>query len=82
LALAKKMNMSPSLLYQLCRKLHGRSPRELIADIKFRFASELLRRTDDRLDAIANAVGYSSAFAFSKAFFKHTGKRPAQIREK
>ena len=79
--LAEKLHMSPSLLYQLCRKHCGRAPGEIVSEVKFRYASELLRRTDDKIDAIAAAVGYGNAFAFSKAFHKFTGKRPAEIRK-
>ena len=81
-SLARRLGVSASLLYQLCRRQYGRSPGELTAEVKFRFASELLRVTGDKLDALAGAIGYSNAFAFSKAFFKHTGRRPTQLRRK
>ncbi len=80
--LAEKLHMSPSLLYQLCRKECGRAPGEIISEVKFRYASELLRRTDDKIDSIAAAVGYGNAFAFSKAFHKFTGKRPGELRKR
>ena len=79
-SLAAKMNISPSLLYQLCIRHYGESPRNIIRRVKFRYASALLRQSDAKLDIIAAMIGYSSAFAFSKAFYKHTGKRPGHER--
>lgn len=80
-ALAEALHMSPSLLYQLCRKHCGRAPGEIISDVKFRYASELLQQTGDKIESIAAAIGYSNAFAFSKAFYKFTGKRPKDVRK-
>ncbi len=79
-ALARKLNMSSSLLYQLCRSQCGRSPGKLVDEIKFRYASELLLRTDAKLDEIAARTGYATAFAFSKAFRRFTGKSPKAFR--
>ena len=81
-SLAKELHMSPSLLYQLCRTQCGRTPGEIVREVKFRYASELLRRTDDKIDSIAASIGYGNAFAFSKAFHKFTGKRPAEVRKR
>lgn len=56
-------------------------PGELIDEIRFQFASEMLLRTDAKLDEIAAQMGYSNAFAFSKAFTRHTGKSPREYRK-
>lgn len=55
--------MSVSLLYQRVKEQCGRSPGELIDEIRFQFASEMLLRTDAKLDEIAAQTGYSNAFA-------------------
>lgn len=81
-SLARELNVSESLLFQLCRSQCGRSPGELIAEIRFRYASELLLRTGEKLDGIAERTGYSSAFAFSKAFRKFAGVSPKEFRRR
>ena len=79
--MARRLNMSVSLLYQRVREQCGRSPRKLIDEIRFQFASEMLRSTDAKLDEIAAQTGYSNAFAFSRAFSRHTGKSPRKYRK-
>lgn len=39
-----------------------------------------LRDTDDTVDTIARAVGYTSVFAFSRAFRRARGQAPGQYR--
>ncbi len=79
-SLAAAMHLSPSSLYALCRDQLGSSPGDVIAKVKFRYAAELLRRTDAPMAAVAEAIGYDNAFSFSKACRRVTGKSPTQIR--
>ncbi len=39
-----------------------------------------LRDTDDTVDTIARSVGYTSVFAFSRAFRRARGEAPGQYR--
>lgn len=78
--LAAHFHVSPSLLYKLCRKHYGRAPKDLIASVRMRRMENLIRFTDESLDKIAETLGYSSAFALSKAYHQYCGKRPGQIR--
>jgi AraC-like DNA-binding protein len=43
-------------------------------------AARLLRDTTDPLAAVAHTVGYSSEFAFAKAFKRHHGTAPGTYR--
>ncbi len=43
-------------------------------------AREHLRHGDERLAAIASAVGYASEFAFAAAFKRHHGVAPGRWR--
>ncbi len=81
-SLAAKINISPSLLYQLCICYYGESPGNIVRKIKFRHASALLRQSDESLESIAASIGYGNAFSFSKAFYKYTGRRPGQEHSK
>jgi AraC-like DNA-binding protein len=44
-------------------------------------AQQLLRSGSAPLDAVAREIGYDSAFAFGKAFKRHTGVSPGRYRE-
>ncbi len=78
--LANAMNMSTSLLYKLCCQDYGKGPAKLIQEVKMLQADSLLHAGDDTLEEIAASLGYSSAFAFSKIYTRHYGKRPGQVR--
>ena len=51
-----------------------------VASIRMDVARRLLERTDDKLEVIANTVGYANAFIFSRVFKRVTGVSPAQYR--
>ena len=46
-----------------------------------RRAVSLLTSTEEKVETIANAVGYENPFTFSNAFKRWTGKRPSDFRE-
>lgn len=52
---------------------------ELVA-ARVRVAGELLRTTDDKIEAIARAVGYASASRLAEAFRRVHGETPAEYR--
>ena len=78
--LAKRFHLSDSLLYKLCMAELGKNPSQIIASIKMGQAEALLRCSDAPLDSIALHLGYSSAYAFSKAFYRFCGCRPGVFR--
>lgn len=80
--LARKLKISDSLLYKRCIEYYHKPPSEVIAELKMRLADELLIATDRNLEEIARQLGYSSAFAFSKAYRKVTGCRPGARRRR
>jgi transcriptional regulator GlxA family with amidase domain len=43
-------------------------------------AAQRLRDTDDTLEAIAQAVGYTSVYAFSRAFSRTRSRPPGRYR--
>jgi len=79
-SLAGQMHISPSLLYQLCMRYYGESPGNVVRKIKFIRAAALLHQSDLSLEEIAMMIGYSNSFAFSKAYYKYTGRRPGHER--
>jgi len=68
-------------LRRLCQKHYGCSPRQRLTMLRLRRSCELLLLTDGTISAIAEDVGFSDAFAFSKAFNKAFGTPPSRYRE-
>ncbi|MDF1849188.1 MAG: AraC family transcriptional regulator [Verrucomicrobiales bacterium] len=72
--------ISPEHLRRLCQKQMGRSPIQQVTYLRMRHAVSLLISTKDKVETIANAVGYENPFTFSNAFKRWTGKRPSEFR--
>jgi AraC-like DNA-binding protein len=67
-------------LRRLCRKELGRSPMQHLTHLRLQRARHLLTITDDKVEVIAHAVGFESAFTFSNTFYKWIGCRPSDFR--
>ncbi len=80
--IAHYMLMSTSSLYSKCKSLLGYAPKELIEQIRIKEAKRLLETTDQSVNEISMAVGYSASNYFIKVFKKYTGQTPAQYRRK
>lgn len=74
--LADKMNTSRSSLYRIIKNVTGRSPGEIIKDIRLDKAASLLREGDMRVNEVCFYVGYTSSSYFAKSFFKKFGVLP------
>ena len=60
----------------------GETPAAYLTRARMQEAARLLLATDDGLATIAAAVGYSSEFAFNKAFRRELGVPPGQYRRR
>jgi AraC-like DNA-binding protein len=80
--LAALAHMSEEHLRRLCRKEIGRSPRQQLTFLRLQRALHLLSVTDDKVEVIAHAVGFESAFTFSNTFKKWIGWRPSEHRRR
>lgn len=80
--LAAAAHIGREHLRRLCQKHYGCSPRHRLTLLRLRRSCELLLLTDITLDAIAERVGFSDAFSFSKAFAREYGMPPSRHREK
>jgi len=78
--LAKEVGLSRAGFAQKFRSAMGDTPFHYLATIRIQKAMELLSKTDDKLEAVAEAVGYKDAFSFSKAFKKLAGVSPRHFR--
>lgn len=80
--LGRLAHCSGEHLRRLCRSELGRSPMEQVTYIRMRHAANLLSTTNQKLEHIADAVGYANPFVFSNTFKKWTGWRPSEYRAK
>jgi len=78
--LAREVASSRSVLDARFRELLGRAPMSYLTAFRLQLASRRLRTTQDSMVEVANAVGYGSEAAFSRAFKRHVGKSPSAWR--
>ncbi|MGY4470850.1 AraC family transcriptional activator of mtrCDE [Bradyrhizobium sp. LB9.1b] len=78
---AQLANMSRATLARQFQEKLGRSPSDLLTDIRMTLATNELRKSSISTGAVAEAVGYLSEAAFQRAFKSHMGITPAQWRK-
>ncbi|MCP3411241.1 cupin domain-containing protein [Bradyrhizobium sp. CCGB01] len=78
---AQLANMSRATLARQFQEKLGRSPSDLLTDIRMTLAANELRKSPISTGAVAEAVGYLSEAAFQRAFKSHMGITPAQWRK-
>jgi AraC-like DNA-binding protein len=79
-ALATEVNVSRATLARRFSELVGRPPLAYLTAWRMDLAARRLKDTDEPIDAIARDVGYSSEYAFSRAFRRHRGLPPGRFR--
>ena len=77
--LAEAAGVGPEYLRRLCLRELGTSPMRQVARLRMQQAISLLSE-GYKVSAIADAVGYENAFAFSTAFKRITGRSPSHFR--
>lgn len=80
--LAARANMGREQLRRSCLRDYGRTPHQYLTQLRLRKACELLRISNDTLECVAGRIGFSDAFAFSKAFTRQYGMPPSKYRLK
>ncbi|WUH91980.1 AraC family transcriptional regulator [Streptomyces sp. NBC_00433] len=81
-SMARVAHLSRSSLGERFRRDFGRSPAQVLREVRMRHARELLAGTDRPVERIAFTVGYGSAAAFSRAFSAHHGSSPQAWRSR
>ncbi|MEU3606439.1 AraC family transcriptional regulator [Streptomyces sp. NPDC035033] len=80
--LARAVTMSRPAFARQFKELVGSSPLAYLARLRIDRAARMLRDTDERVGDIAQAVGYTSEFAFSRAFSRQHGIAPGRYRRR
>lgn len=79
-AMAKRMHLSPAQFRRVVGQVYRASPSEILQSMRIERAKQLLRRTDDSLEQIAERVGYESPFSLSRAFKRAVGRSPREFK--
>ncbi|MDQ8046243.1 MAG: AraC family transcriptional regulator [Patulibacter sp.] len=78
--LAAELAVSRATLTRRFRQVVGMAPAAYVAQWRMDLAARRLRDTDDTLESIARAVGYTSVYAFSRAFSRARAQPPGRFR--
>jgi AraC-like DNA-binding protein len=78
--LARESNLSRAAFARRFTSLTGQAPLAYLTWWRMTIAARLLLTTDASHDVIAGRVGYSSEYAFSKAFKREMGLAPSRYR--
>ena len=79
-ALAQEVSVSRATLARRFPAVVGTTPGAYLTRWRMDLAARRLRDTDDPLDSIAASVGYSSVYAFNRAFRRATSEPPGRYR--
>ena len=72
----------PRPLAERFRKAMGDTPLSHLRTVRMQKAMHLLAETERPLDQVAEEVGYSDAFGFSKVFKREIGLSPRDFRRR
>ena len=79
-SLAREVSLSRATLTRRFSKLVGEAPLSYLTRWRMELAARHLRETSDAVSTIARRVGYTSEFAFSRAFTRMRGLPPGRYR--
>jgi AraC-like DNA-binding protein len=79
-ALASEVHISRATLARRFTEAVGEPPLAYLARWRMQLAAHRLRYSTDTVESIARAVGYSSEYAFNRAFARHRGQPPGRYR--
>jgi AraC-like DNA-binding protein len=78
--LAKEVHLSRATLARRFTQAVGESPLAYLTRWRMHLAAERLKHTPDAVGTIAHDVGYTSEYAFNRAFSRHRGQPPGRYR--
>jgi AraC-like DNA-binding protein len=79
--LAARYHVSKEQFRRVCLRDLGRSPMQHLTSLRIERAQHLLTSTQDKVESIAQQVGFENAPVFSRAFKRWVGRSPKAYRE-
>jgi AraC-like DNA-binding protein len=79
-SLARQVHVSRATLARRFTEVVGEPPLTYLARWRMHLAAQRLKYSTDTVEAIAREVGYSSQYAFNRAFARHRGQPPGRYR--
>jgi AraC-like DNA-binding protein len=79
-SLAREVHVSRATLARRFAEVVGEPPLTYLARWRMHLAAQRLKYTTDTVGAIAREVGYTSEYAFNRAFARHRGQPPGRYR--
>jgi len=79
-SLAHEVHMSRATLARRFAEVVGEPPLTYLARWRMHLAAQRLKYSTDTVEAIAREVGYTSEYAFNRAFARHRGQPPGRYR--
>lgn len=80
--LVRQAHMNLSNFYMVFAHIYGESPYAYLKRYKMNLAAQMLAQNKQKIGDIAQALGYSNASKFAKAFFSVYGVLPKDYRKK
>ncbi len=80
-AVAEAIGISPGHLAHMFRTETGLTVKQFVAEIRVEVSKRLLLDTDEKLDSIAETVGFCDASHLSRVFRKYVGHWPGEYRQ-
>ena len=80
-SLSAHFNIPSRRFAYLFQKEVGMAPSRYLSEYRIRRAKELLKKCDCTISQVAECVGFTNAFYFSKTFKRQVGISPSQFRE-
>lgn len=80
-ALARELHVSRATLARRFVQAVGEPPLTYLAGWRMDLAAGRLKSSNDTVGTIAGEVGYTSEYAFSRAFSRHRGQSPGRYRQ-
>jgi AraC-like DNA-binding protein len=79
-ALAAEVHLSRATLARRFTEAVGEPPLTYLTRWRMHLAAQRLKNSSDTVETIAHEVGYSSEYAFNRAFSRHRGQPPGRYR--
>jgi AraC-like DNA-binding protein len=79
-SLARQVHLSRATLARRFAELVGEPPLTYLARWRMHLAAQRLKYSVDSVETIARDVGYTSEYAFNRAFSRHRGQPPGRYR--